>query len=51
MLTLANQFVLPQPQMGRNTKAEQWARPVVHSATLGKSNPAPGKKRYVTRPT
>lgn len=51
LLTLANQFVLPQPHMGRNTKAEQWARSVVHSATLGKSKSAPGKRGYVIRPT
>lgn len=44
-------FFLPRPQSRRNTKAEEWARPVVHSATLGKSNPAPGKKLYVIDPT
>lgn len=51
MLTLANPFFIPQPQRGRNTKAEQWARPLVQCATLGKGSPAPGKKRYVIHPT
>lgn len=51
LLTLANQLVLPQPHMGGNTTAEQWARSVVHSATLGKSSSAPGKRGYVIHPT
>lgn len=33
---------------GGTHKAGLWARTVVHSASLRRSNPAPGKKHYVT---